>query len=180
MAAGVSTMMGGLENDNVVVVPNEVPGTPSLTGNLSGITEELGSPKMPTGSLTATEMVLPPTPEQNMNFVIDKNMNDAGYDFNGDIGPARYAPRMEEEINVDEDEVLIQVPNPNEVENDSNENIGLTNDKIEKMKVSELNSIVPVRRNKCRFGISYERGRNKCRNDISYDFTSKKLLVNKN
>ena len=138
-------MTGGLENDNVAVIPNEVPGTPSLNGNVSGITEESGSPKMPTRSLTATEMGLPPTPEQNMNFVIDENMNDEGYDSNGDIGPVRYAPGIEEDINVDEDEVLIQIPNPNEVENDSNENIGLTDDKIEKMKVSELKEALGAR-----------------------------------
>ena len=52
---------------------------------------------------------------------------------------------MEEDINVDEDEVLIQVPSPNEVENDSDENIGLTDDKIEKMKVSELKEALGAR-----------------------------------
>ena len=43
-------------------------------------------------------MGLPPTPEQNMNFVIDENLNDAGYDSNCDIGPTRYAPGMEENL----------------------------------------------------------------------------------
>ena len=100
---------------------------------------------MPTRSLTATEMGPPPTPEQNMNFVIDENMNDVGYDSNGNIGPTRYAPGMEEDINADEDEVLIQVPNPNEVKNDSNKNIGLTDEKIEKMKVLELKEALGAR-----------------------------------
>ena len=47
-------MIGGLENGDVAAVPNEIPSTPSLHGNLNGITEELGSPEMPIGSLTAT------------------------------------------------------------------------------------------------------------------------------
>ena len=40
-------MMGGLENDNVPAIPNEISGTPSLYGNVSGISEELGSPEIP-------------------------------------------------------------------------------------------------------------------------------------
>ena len=72
-----------------------------------------------------------------MDFVIDENLNDADYDCNSDIGPARYALGMEQDINADKNEVLFQVLDPNEVENYLNENIALTNNKIDKMKVSE-------------------------------------------
>ena len=106
MALGVSHMDGGMENRNVPIVPNEIPGTTSINGNVSVITEELGSPKMPTMSLTATEIGLPPSPEQNHNFFINEKLNDEGYDSNGDLGPTRNAPGMEEDINIDEEDVV--------------------------------------------------------------------------
>ena len=88
-----------------------------------------------------------------MNFVIDEHLNDAVYDSNGDIGLARYAPGMEEDINVDEDVVLIQVPKSNEVENDLNEIIGLTDDKIEKMNVLEFTEALVGTRNLAKNGV---------------------------
>ena len=52
-------------------------------------------------------MGLQPTPEQKMNLVIDKNLNDTGYDSNGYMGLTRNAPGMVEVTNVDKDNVLI-------------------------------------------------------------------------
>ena len=92
MALDISHMDGRMENCNVPIVPNEIPGTPSINGNVSRITEELGSPKMPTMSLTATEIGLPPTPEQNHNLFVNEKLNDEGYDSNDDLRPTRNAP----------------------------------------------------------------------------------------
>ena len=92
MASGESRMVGGLQNHNVPVVLNEILRTPSINGNVSRITEELGSPKMPTRSLTATEIGLPPTPEQNHNLFVNEKLNDEGYDSNDDLRPTRNAP----------------------------------------------------------------------------------------
>ena len=57
-------------------------------------------------------MGLQPTPEQKMNLVIDKNLNDTGYDSNGYMGLTRNAPGMVEATNVDKDNALIWVSYP--------------------------------------------------------------------
>ena len=90
-----------------LTVQTYVLGTPSLQDNLSEITKELGSPKLSTRSFIATKMGLPPTPEQKMNLVNDKNLNDAGYDSNNYMGLARNAPGMVDAINVDKDKAVI-------------------------------------------------------------------------
>ena len=135
MTLGISHMDSRKENRNVPIVPNEIAGTQSINGNVSGITEELGLPKMPTRSLTATEIGLSPTPDHN--FFINEKLNDEGYDSNGDLGPTRNAPGMEEDINIDEEDVA-QIPVVNENIENHGENIPLTNAMIEKIKVSEL------------------------------------------
>ena len=68
-----------MENHNVPIVPNEIPGTSSINGYVSGITEELVSPKMPTRSPTATEIGRPPTSEQNHNLFVNEKLNGEGY-----------------------------------------------------------------------------------------------------
>ena len=93
---------------------------------------------MPTRSLTATEIGLPPTPEENHNSFINEKLNDEGYDSNGDLGPTRNAPGMEEDINIDEEEVVAQILEVNENIENHGGNIPLTNAMIEEMKVSEL------------------------------------------
>ncbi len=108
MAMGVSHMDGRMENHNVPIVPNKIPGTPSINGNMSGITDELGSPKVPTMSFTSTKIRLTPIPEQNHNLFVNEKLNDEGYDSNDELGLTRNAPVMEEDINIDE-EVVAQI-----------------------------------------------------------------------
>ena len=99
---------------------------------MSGITEELGSPKMPTRSLTATKIGLPPTPEQNHNLLIDEKLNAEGYDPSGKLGPTRNAAGKEEDISNDEKEVEAQIPATNKDIENQGQNIPLTNAMIEK------------------------------------------------
>ncbi len=66
---------------------------------------------------------------------MNEYMNDSGYDSNGDVGPTRNAPGMEEDINVHE----------NEGKNNVTRNFGLTDDMIDKMKVSEIKEALGAR-----------------------------------
>ena len=82
---------------------------------------------------------------ENMEFFINENMNESGYNSNGNVGLTRNTPGMKEDINVDKDEVVVWVSEPNEVKNNVTKNIGLTDDKIDKMKVSELKEALEAR-----------------------------------
>ena len=56
-------MTGGSINENIPVIPEDVPGTPSINASISPIKDALGSPDMPTRILTGAEIGLPATPE---------------------------------------------------------------------------------------------------------------------
>ena len=45
-------MTGGLINDNIPVIPEDVPVTPSINASISAITDALGLIEMPTRILT--------------------------------------------------------------------------------------------------------------------------------
>ena len=80
-------MTEGSINDNILVIPEDVPGTPSINAISSAITYAMGLPEMPTRIITGAEIVLPETPEQNCQLMFDENLNNKGYDSSGDLGP---------------------------------------------------------------------------------------------
>ena len=92
--SGVMAMTGGSINDNILVIPEDVPGTPSINASISAITDSLGSPEMSTIILTGAEIGIPETPEQNGQLMFNKNLNNKGYGSSGDLGPIQNAPVM--------------------------------------------------------------------------------------
>ena len=86
MASGESRMVGGLQNHNVPVVLNEILRTPSNNGNASRITEELGSPKIPTMSPPKFDYHYP---HQTTNLFVNEKQNNERYDSNGKPGQAK-------------------------------------------------------------------------------------------
>ena len=56
-------MTDGSINDNILVIPEDFPGTPSINASISAIIDALGSPEMPTRILTGEDIGLPSTPD---------------------------------------------------------------------------------------------------------------------
>ena len=80
-------MTGGSINENIPVIPEDVPGTPSINTSIGAITYALGSPEIPTIIVTGAEIGLPETPEKNGQLMFNKNLNNEGYDSSGELGP---------------------------------------------------------------------------------------------
>ena len=76
--SGVTNMTGGSINENIPVIPEDVPGIPSINAIISAITDALVSPEMLTRILTGSEIGLPETPEQNGQLMFDENLKNEG------------------------------------------------------------------------------------------------------
>ena len=61
-------MMGGSINDNILVITEDVSGTPSINDSISAITDALGSPDITTRIITGAENGIPATPDKMVNF----------------------------------------------------------------------------------------------------------------
>ena len=72
---GITAMMGESINNNILVIPEVVPGTPSINAKIGAIADALGSPKIPTRILTGAEIGPQATPEQNGQLMFDKNLS---------------------------------------------------------------------------------------------------------
>ena len=94
--AGITTMAGGSENDDHLVVPTEISATPSYDANTSKLTDYVGSLAMPRRDLIESEIGLPATPDQNLTAFVNESLVDDGYDSNREHGPPCNAPRVEE------------------------------------------------------------------------------------
>ena len=71
-------MTGGSINENIPVIPEDVPGIPSINAIISAITDALVSPEMLTRILTGSEIGLPETPEQNGQLMFNENLKNEG------------------------------------------------------------------------------------------------------
>ena len=106
MFVGVTTMEGGSENDDHLVFPTDIPATPYVNYNMSTLNEAMGPPAMPRREIIESEIGMPITLDQNLTLFTNKCIIDDGYNLNGDLGPPRNAPSLEEGLNEDKEEVV--------------------------------------------------------------------------
>ena len=70
--SGVTAMTGGSTSGNILVIPEDVPGMPSINAIIRAKSDAMGLPEMPTRIHIGAEIGLPATPEQNGQLMFEK------------------------------------------------------------------------------------------------------------